>query len=270
MRALAVLLAAFAATLAFAATPAPLRLLAAELPPYTFQVPPATVAEVPGPGQGIVHDVVEELARRVGERAAIEYVPWVEAQRLALSGANVGILALTRTPERDAQYRWIAKIVTDDLVLVGRAGADVGTLDAARGRTTGVLRGSGAEVLLLSSGFTRIIPAAEEWVNAQRLRDGKIEAWLAPRLMVLHAYREVGGDPAKLAVSASVRPSEIWFAAGKGMPDAEAQKWQQAFAAMQADGTYARIMARYEKFDVRAVPDDLRRTMSGPLPGFPY
>lgn len=264
------LLASFLAAFAPGAQAAPLRLLAAELPPYTFQVPPATVAEEPGPGQGIVHDVVEEMARRAGERVAIEYLPWVEAQRLALSGANVAILAVTRTPERESQYRWIAKVVTDELVLVGRAGADVASLAAARGRATGVLRGSGAEVLLRENGFARVVPAGEEWVNARRLRDGTLEAWLAPRLMVLHAYREVGGDPAKLAVGAVVRPSEIWFAAGKGMPEAEAQRWEQAFAAMQADGSYARILARYEKFDVRPVPDELRRTMSGPLSTFPY
>ena len=56
--------------LALAALPAlaqqPLRLVTAELPPYTFQVPPASVAEFPGPGQGLVHEVVAEMAKRLG------------------------------------------------------------------------------------------------------------------------------------------------------------------------------------------------------------
>jgi len=50
-----------------------LRLLAAELPPYTFQVPPASVSEIPGPGQGFVHDVVAEMAKRAGHSGRISW-----------------------------------------------------------------------------------------------------------------------------------------------------------------------------------------------------
>lgn len=247
-----------------------LRLVAAELPPYTYQMPPATVAEFPGPGQGLVHEVVEELARRVGQGAVIEYVPWVEAQRLAQARAGIGILALTRTPEREARYTWIAKIVTDDLVLVGGQGVDVSALDRVRDRPVAVLRGSGAEALLRERGFRRIVAAPEEWLNARRMRDRQVDAWLAPRLMVIHAYKEVGGDPQALAIGAIVRPSEIWFAASKGLPEADVQRWQQAFAAMQADGSYGRILRRYEDLRVERIPDDLRRNMSGPLWTFPH
>lgn len=247
-----------------------LRLLASELPPYTYQVPPATVAEFPGPGQGLVHEVVEELARRVGQSAVIEYVPWQEAQALAQTQPDIGILALTRTPEREGRYRWIAKIVTDDLVVVGGQGVDVSSLAMLRDRPVGVLRGSGAEVLLREQGLRRIVPAPEEWLNARRLRDRRIDAWLAPRLMVIHAYKEVGGDPQALAIGAIVRPSEIWFAASKGLPEAQARRWEQAFAAMQADGSYARILRKYENLQVTRIPDDRRREMSGPLWAFPY
>jgi polar amino acid transport system substrate-binding protein len=77
-----------------------LRLLAAELPPYTFQIPPASVGETPGVDQGFVYEVVSEMARRVGHTGLIEFMPWGEAQRIARTQPNIGILALTRTPER--------------------------------------------------------------------------------------------------------------------------------------------------------------------------
>lgn len=267
------MLAAAAAVLALLpgiAAGAGLRLLAAELPPYTYQMPPATVAELPGPGQGLVHEVVEELARRVGQGTVIEYVPWVEAQRLAQTRAGIGILALTRTPEREAQYTWVVKIVTDDLVLVGGQGVDVSELGRVRDRPVAVLRGSGAEQLLRERGFQRIVAAPEEWLNARRMRDRQVDAWLAPRLMVIHAYREVGGDPQALAIGAIVRPSEIWLAASKGLAEADVSRWRQAFAAMQADGSYGRILRRYEDLKVERIRDDLRRNLSGPLWTFPY
>src|SRR5882724_12858921 len=83
-----------------------LRLLAAELPPYTYQVPSASVSEQPGPGRGLIHDAVVEMARRVGHSGHIEYMPWFRAQEIAQREPNVGILALTRSPEREDKYLW--------------------------------------------------------------------------------------------------------------------------------------------------------------------
>ena len=57
-----IILFAAAATAACVLHAQTLRFVTAELPPYTFQVPPATVAEEPGPGQGLVHEAVAEMA----------------------------------------------------------------------------------------------------------------------------------------------------------------------------------------------------------------
>src|SRR3954468_5033982 len=147
-----------------------LRLLAAELPPYTYHEPPPTISEN-GRAMGIVDEAVREIARRVGHSGTIEYMPWARAQELAMRGPRVGILALTRSPEREARYRWAQRILTDDLVLAGGTGVDVSDLERVRERPIGVLLRSGAEVLLRERGFRRIEPAAEEWINALRLRE---------------------------------------------------------------------------------------------------
>jgi polar amino acid transport system substrate-binding protein len=242
-----------------------LRLLAAELPPYTFQVPPASVAETPGVDQGLVYEVVTEMARRVGHSGLIEFMPWGEAQRIAQTQPNIGILALTRTPERENQYRWLAKIVSDDLILVGGQGIDVTRLDQVRDRPVGVLARSGAEALLRERGFTRIRPQPEEWLNARQMQQRRIDAWLAPRLMVIHAMREIGGNLEALNFGEIVRSSEIYLAASKDLPDAEAQKWAQALAAVKADGTYQRIADQYLRLQIEPIPDELRRRFSQPV-----
>ena len=166
------------------------------------------------------------MAKRVGHTGVIEFVPWRLAQKMAMTEPNIGILALTRTPEREDKYRWLVKILDDDLILVGGQGVDASTLDKVKNRPTGVLLLSGAQALLTEKGFTRIEPAPEEWINARKLRERRIDAWLAPRQMVIFAYREVGGDPTALNIGEIVRPSEIWFAGSKSLSDAEAQKWQ--------------------------------------------
>ena len=260
MRRLASLLCA--AALAAPAFAAELRLITAELPPYTFQVPPATVAEFPGPGQGLVQEVVAEMARRVGHSGTIEYMPWARAQQIAMTEPNVGILSLTRSPEREDKYRWLAKIVSDDLVLVGGQGVDASSLDKVKNRPTGVLLRSGAETLLRESGFTRIEPAPEEWLNAKKMKERRIDAWLAPRLMVIYATQEVQGDLAVLNIGEIVRASDIYLAASKSLPDAEAEKWEKAFASMQADGSYEKILQKYRRLKATPIADDARRMVT--------
>lgn len=242
-----------------------LRLLAAELPPYSFQIPPASVGETPGVDQGLVYEVVTEMAKRVGHTGLIEFIPWGEAQRIARTQPNIGILALTRTPERENQYRWLVRVVTDDLILVGGQGVDVSSLDKVKDRPVGVLGRSGAEALLRERGFTRIKPQPEEWINARLMQQRRIDAWLAPRLMVIYAMHEVGGNLEALNFGEIVRKSEIYLAASKDLPDAEAQKWERAFEAVKADGTYQRIADEYNRLKIVPVPDEMRLRFSQPV-----
>jgi polar amino acid transport system substrate-binding protein len=262
MRRLVVLVAWLAAALP---AHAELRLLAAELPPYTYQVPSASVSEQPGPGRGVIHDLVEEAARRVGHSGRIEYMPWYRAQEIAQAEPNVGILALTRSPEREDKYRWVLHLLDDDLVLVGAPGVDVGDLSKVRDRPVGVLYHSGAQALLESLGFTRVVAQREEWMNAKRMKDRTIDAWVAPRMMVVHAMREVRGNLDVLQFGQVIRRSELWLAASKSLPDAEAKRWQDAWAAMQADGTAERIIRRDQNPRIVPVDDDKRLIREEPF-----
>jgi polar amino acid transport system substrate-binding protein len=242
-----------------------LRLLAAELPPYAFQMPSGSMTEAPGPGQGFVYEIVAEMAKRVGHSGLIEFMPWAEAQRIAMSEPDVGILALTRSPEREDKYRWLAKILTDDLILVGGQGIDVSALDKVKERPVGVLARSGAEALLRERGFTRVRPQPEEWINARLMQQRRIDAWLAPRLMVIYAMLETGGALPALNFGEIVRRSEIYLAASKDLPDAQARPWEQALEAMRADGTYQRIADKYSRMKVEPIANELRLRFAEPV-----
>jgi len=243
----------------------PLRLLAGELPPYTYQVPSASVSEQPGPGRGVIHDLVTEVARRSGHSGWIEYVPWFRAQEIAQSEAYVGILALTRSPEREEKYRWLLHLLTDDLVLVGSPGVDVSDLARVRDRPVGVLQRSGAEALLKSLDFTRLSAQPEEWMNAKQMKDRMIDAWLAPRAMVVHAVREVRGNLDTLQFGQVIRKSELWLAVSKNFPDLEAKKWEDAWAAMKTDGTIERIVRHNQNPRIEPIDDAKRLIREEPF-----
>ena len=142
---------------------------------------------------------------------------------------------------------------------------DASILDKLKNRPTGVLLRSGAEALLREKGFTRIEPAPEEWLNAKKMKERRIDAWLAPRLMVIYAMQEVQGDLGTLNIGEIVRASDIYLAASKDLPDAEAARWEAAFASMQADGTYQRILQKYRRVKAMPIPDDARRLANDPV-----
>ena len=104
-----------------------------------------------------------------------------------------------------------------------------------------------------------------EWMNARRIKERRIDAWIAPRAMVIHAVREVRGNLDVLQFGQVIRTSPIYLAASKSLPEAEARKWQAAFAAMQSDGTMAAIRRRYEQIQVDPVEDELRRIREEPF-----
>ncbi|NPT53760.1 hypothetical protein [Paraburkholderia elongata] len=153
---------------------------------------------------------------------------------------------------------WLLHLLDDDLVLVGAPGVDVGDLSKVRDRPVGVLDHSGAQALLASLGFTRIAAQREEWMNAKRIKDRTIDAWVAPRMMVVHAVREVRGNLDVLQFGQVIRRSELWLAASKSLPDAEAKRWQAAWAAMQADGTVERIIRADQNPAINPVDEEKR------------
>jgi polar amino acid transport system substrate-binding protein len=119
--------------------------------------------------------------------------------------------------------------------------------------------------LLRGLGFARLSPQPEEWMNAKRLKDRAIDAWVAPRLMVIHAVREVRGNLDVLQFGQIVRPSDLYLATSRDLPDEQARRWQAAFEAMRADGTYERIVRQSLAARIDPVDDEKRRIRDEPF-----
>ena len=118
-----------------AAPAEPLRVVAADLPPYA-------VAQG-GASPGLLVELVQELARRLGTPVTVEFYPWQRALAMATVLPRIAVLPVTRTPERETLYRWLVKLHQQNFVFVAlRGGADVRDLTALRRQRLVVLRGS--------------------------------------------------------------------------------------------------------------------------------
>ena len=83
--------------------------------------------------------------------------------------------------------------------------------------------------------------------------------------MVVHAVREVRGNLDVLQFGQVIRVSKLYLATSKDLPDAQARRWESAWAAMRADGSAERIIRKNQNPRVDAVDDEKRRIQEEPF-----
>jgi polar amino acid transport system substrate-binding protein len=214
-------------------------IVSADFDPLTYSTPEG--------GSGAMYDVAKELAKRVGQKFNIQFVPWARAQVIAKTEPNIGILPLARVPEREADYTWLVEIHREPYVFFALKDSkvDISTLEATRNLRIGTFAGSLSEVLLHQKGFKNFKSVATDAQNARMLKTGRIDAWVAP-LSFRSRYKEKGGLSAEdLRVGATLVTLHEYLAASKNLDAETIKKWREAFKAMKRDGSYATIMKKY-------------------------
>lgn len=218
-----------------------LRIVSADFDPYSYLEGNVK--------KGVMYEVVEEVARRLGQKSDIDFVPWARAQVIAKTTPFIGILPLARVPEREKDYVWLLEILHDPYVFFARKDThfDISTIDAVRGLRVGTFAGSLAEVLLKKQGFSNFKSVTMDIQNVRMLKSGRIDVWVAP-LSFKNRYKgeEKGGlGEGDLRVGATITILREYLGASKDLDEATIKKWQDVFKQMKKDGTYGTIMKKY-------------------------
>jgi polar amino acid transport system substrate-binding protein len=210
-------------------------------------VPPFAMMEG-GQGKGVAYDIVKEMAKRVGHSGAISVQPFARMLEAPKTDNNVLVLSPGRTPAREKSYKWVAKLVEEQFLMVGntKSKADISSFESAKGLTAGVMRGSVGERIAKEKGFAKVDDVTSEDTNAKKLDAGRIDAWVGAWNTILGAHRAAGFNEADLRKGAVVEKVELYLAAGLGFDDAEAQRWVASLESMRKDGTYDRIIKTYK------------------------
>ncbi len=221
---------------------AELRLVSADFDPYTY------VTSAQGGGAGVMYEIVQELAKRVGQSTKIDFLPWARAQSEAKEKPNVGIFPLARVQERESNYVWLVPILDDPYVLFAKKSSkvDISSIEAAKHLRVGTFRGSLAETVVLPKlGFDHFESVTSDAQNVKMLKIDRIDAWVAP-LSFRDRYKIKGGLAGDdLKVGATLVVLHEYLGASKSLDAGTIQKWQKAFEAMKRDGSYSTIMKKH-------------------------
>lgn len=131
-------------------------------------------------GHGIVGDIVLVAIAKAGYIADLKVLPWARAQRHVSNKQDILIAPLSRTPEREQKFTWIAPIMPMDRAFFSLE-HKVNSYEEAKNtyRLIGVGLGSAQEEILRAQGFRneQIYQLGIGDQPAQMLLRGRIDAW---------------------------------------------------------------------------------------------
>ncbi len=215
----------------------PIRVSTSELPPFSMEHRKG--------GPGALYEMVEELGRRAGSPAAIAFVPWKRAVFLTTARPRSAIFPLTRSPEREAQYRWLAPLYRENFIFVSMKNSafDISHPERNKHKRIGILRGSLMIKYLQDNGYPNIVEAASIGEGLRFLRRGIVDAVCSDH-EILRA--SLGGriEP-DYVTSASLRETSTWLGGSLDFSEADAARFEQAMKSMIDDGTHARLLKKY-------------------------
>jgi polar amino acid transport system substrate-binding protein len=215
------------------------QIVSGNLPPFTAEQGP----DAPGALGTLVH----EMALRLGEAPPIQFYPWTRALTLATSQPRTLILPLTRTPEREANYRWMVKLYRQQFVFIAlrTSAMDLDTLDTMKDLRIAALRGSPNVLQLTNRQFKRVSEANSVQDMARMLDRGMVDALYGGEAINLLVLGDYGLARNALKVSKPLDYGDIWLAGSLDFTDADAAQWQNAMKQLVREGVVRKTLGRY-------------------------
>jgi polar amino acid transport system substrate-binding protein len=212
---------------------------------FTSDIPPFSIEQ--GPRVGFMREIVSEIARRTGTEVPIVYgKSWPQSQEEAKTRPDTLIFPLARTAAREPHYQWVQKVLDMDVAFATAPGKPrVETDAAARAlKSIGVRDGSPMVKDLQGRGYTNLVIVKSSAENATALNEGKIDAWYAPAPEVAFNWVELK-LPGAPVFGLKLDTAPLYIAASRNTPGVDLGRWRAAYAAMEKDGTVARILTAY-------------------------
>ena len=217
----------------------PMHLVSLEFAPYY------TIIETGKPHTGFSYELLQELARRVGSSPEIEILPVARAVDAMMKTPN-RLGTATITEARKPLFTWIAEVATDQLVIATPRGKRVARLEnLPRDARLGVLLASTMQQRAYDNGFTQVSPMRTESLNLAKLLEGRLDAWLSYASLIKYECAKAGCSPDSLEYSEPFGLFHFYLVTSKDTKEEVYAPYRDAFRAMRKDGTYDKLIRKY-------------------------
>jgi polar amino acid transport system substrate-binding protein len=220
----------------------PFRVVTAELRPFAVDNQPAA--------PGLTVELTEAICVKVGAPAKIEFYPWARAYALALADPRVAVIPLTRTPPREARFQWLVRLYRQQYVFITKIDKPpITSIDEARKvKRIGVLRGSPTADFAESDHFplSSILKNNSVEAGLKDLDAGIVDTYYGGEAITKETIRSTHRKLADYHIGVAMGGGDIWLAASGGFSDSDVAALRKAFDELVNDGTYARLLKKYD------------------------
>ncbi len=200
-----------------------------EYPPYIY----SDGALAKGP----VADITRVVFREAGVSGKMTFLPWKRAVSLSEEKSDILLLIVSRTPEREAHFKWVGPVVISWIRLYKfRHRKDIpAELTALHRYHIGTIRGYASEQRLVDMGFVRgreLDPASSDENNVRKFIAGRIDLIATNDQVLAYQLHRQGHDFSEVEAVVTLAPPFIEY---------------MAFSLGTSDRTVAAVRAAYER-----------------------
>ncbi len=213
----------------------------------TENAPPSAILK-DGKVVGHATEKIALMMKRAGVTSDTEMLPWQRAYNQALMRADTCVYDTTRTPEREALFKWVGPVAQSEWVLYGLAERklQLARLDDARPYKIATYLGDASEHYLRSRGF-KVESVANDALNPNKLASKRVDLWAATpiRAAMLMARSDTEGKIVPLLVYNKVL---LWLACNPAVPAPLIDRFNTILDDMRRDGSAKAIEDRYARW----------------------
>ncbi|KQO41706.1 transporter substrate-binding domain-containing protein [Pseudomonas chengduensis] len=214
---------------------------------YMPDAPPLTLHHYEG-GHGMAGDVVLAALARIGKLTDIVAEPWPRAQVNVSRGRNMLIIPLSRTPEREELYTWIASIMELERAFFSLDEPVTSFMQARqRYRRIGVGMGTAQVGILQRQGFSdeQIVQLKLGENPAHLLSLGRIDAWFTGVPEALYIWESSAYREQNLRRSPTLASTGLYLGCSKDCDAQLVEQLRAAISELEEDGVSQRLRQAY-------------------------
>lgn len=226
---------------AFAFSAPKIKLVTENYPPFNM--------DEGGKITGISTEIMQELLKRANIEYSLELFPWARSYKMGMEEKDTVVYSTTRTPEREALFKWVGPLVSNDWVFFAKKGTSIkiNSLEDAKKYSVGGYNGDAASEFLIKEKFEKgksLQLATNDKQNALKLEAGRIDLWATGS--------QIGPWIAKTEKTGKVVPlytfkkTEMYAAFNKDFDDATIKKLNETLEKMKKEGFINKIYDKYK------------------------
>lgn len=209
----------------------------------TEEYPPFNMVEK-GKITGISTLIIEELFYRNNIKFKKNLLPWARAIALTKESKDHCVYSMSRTPDREPNFKWIGPLVSNEWVLFANTEDKrrPKSLEDVRGSLIGTYIGDAIETYLLEHKF-KFQASKTDDINIKKLKAHHIEYWATGRLF--GGYLLKNANATGIEVVLTFNKTEMYLACNKHMSDSIISKLNKSLASPQMQKFKQKIYQSY-------------------------